>query len=188
MEIFELVIDEMYESPDQDGTWLANVQVNDMLEVFTLKIKNGKTETEIDYITSPYSDEKITEIWKEVQKTDKLKKSISIALEMTNELERIKKMNVLETIPITLISYEYNNGYDIYEFRINGGNLHFYYGIRENDRHDQYTHAIYQSHETDSIMVEYIYSSFSDELNEKIIDTLENHPKVKLKRLFKNHA
>jgi len=188
MEILELVIDELYESAERDGTWFADIQVNDMLEVFTLKIKNSKAETEIDYITSPYSDEEVTEIWKGVQKTDKLKKSISSALEMVNEIECIKKINVVELLAVTLISYDYNCEYDIYEFKINKSNLSFFYGIRENNRHDHYTHAIFKSDEIDSIMVEYIYSSFSDELNEKIIDVLENHPKVKLKRLFRKHA
>jgi len=188
LEILELAIDELYESTDRDGTWFADIQVNDMVQVFTLNIKNGKAETDIDYFASPYSDEETTKLWEKVEKTNKLKKSVSNALEMTSELERIKKIKAMEPLVITLISYDTNYEYDIYEFKINEGNLSFFYGIREDNRHDQYTHAIFQSEETDSIMVEHIYSSFSDELNEKIIDALENHPKVKIKRLFRKRA
>jgi len=168
---------------DLNDTWETVMTINDMHNVFILKIINQKEKWEVLYENTKHSKEDVDEILKQIESNKEVRAEIEEIKTLTSEIDEIITIGNIDSLEIILKDYELKDDWEHMTFQIKGFETEFHWSIRKQEI-DFYSNAYLPDVKRKNYIgdVEHYFPSL---LTRKIINEIRNHPKAKLRRLFK---
>jgi len=167
---------------NETNSWECILNINEMKRVFKIQIKDNVVDTVIDYQNSPFSKEKTDRLWKKTKEDETVKKGINALQKASAMMEKIKKTNEEEPFSFQLLNYKKGKENELCVFSMKGyEQFHFHYSInRETNEMNAYVNLV-------GIPGAFILDAqtyFSKQINDKIIKTIKNHPKIRVRQFF----
>lgn len=181
MKIKDLFFEDVYQDKRSSAVWYSFINVNGINETYQLVIEDGTTKIKIYYEDSKYSKKELDDLLKEMLKIKEVKEKITIIEKMTEEIEKIKKMKMLNNASLDVLKYDKKEDFEHFSFVINNGLLIFNYSLDEK-MEQFYAHAYVKENET--LFIQHIDTYFSKEINDELVNLLRNHFKIRVKRIF----